>query len=46
MQTEDGYILTMHRIPNPGGTPVLLVHGLFDSSATWVLMGPGKSLGR
>lgn len=46
MKTKDDYELTMHRIANPGGTPVLLVHGLFDSSATWVMMGPQKSLGR
>nr|XP_018906038.1 PREDICTED: gastric triacylglycerol lipase-like [Bemisia tabaci] len=42
--TVDGYILTMHRIPNPGGVPVYLQHGFMDSSATWVLTGPGKAL--
>lgn len=51
--TDDGYILKMHRIPSsPNQThsahevkqPVLLMHGLLDSSATFVLMGPNQSL--
>ncbi|XP_030383308.1 lipase 3-like isoform X2 [Scaptodrosophila lebanonensis] len=44
VDTPDGYILTVHRIARPGATPVLLVHGLLDSSATWVIMGPNKGL--
>lgn len=48
--TEDGYILNVHRIPNGregqrNGKVVLLEHGFEDSSACWVLMGPGNSLG-
>ena len=31
--TEDGYILAMHRIPNPGGYPVFLGHCFLCSSA-------------
>ncbi|KAJ8922567.1 hypothetical protein NQ315_007597 [Exocentrus adspersus] len=53
--TEDGYLLTMHRIPhgrNQTNTttpfvekpPVLLMHGLFFSSMDWVNTGPNKSL--
>jgi len=34
--TEDGYILSLFRIPKQGGKPVLLQHGLLDSSYTWV----------
>lgn len=39
--TEDGYILTIHRIPGSksgkrGGQPVFLQHGLLSSSADWV----------
>ena len=41
--TEDGYILTLHRIPRKlevddknTGPPVLLMHGLIDSSDCWV----------
>lgn len=39
--TEDGYILTLHRIPGPrngsrDGQPVFLQHGLLSSSADWV----------
>ncbi|XP_043473344.1 lipase 3-like isoform X2 [Leptopilina heterotoma] len=43
--TEDGYLLTIHRIPAPeGSTPVFLQHGFLGSSADWVLTGKGKSL--
>lgn len=50
--TDDGYILTMHRIPysplsNSTETArpvVFLQHGLLCSSVDWVIMGPGKSL--
>ncbi|XP_062141905.1 lipase 1-like [Drosophila sulfurigaster albostrigata] len=44
IQTDDGYRLTIHRIPKHGARPVLLVHGLGDSSAAWVLTGPGCGL--
>ncbi|XP_001356050.3 lipase 1 [Drosophila pseudoobscura] len=43
--TEDKYVLTIHRIPRPGAQPVLLVHGLEDTSSTWILMGPHSGLG-
>ncbi|XP_043266109.1 lipase 3-like [Colletes gigas] len=50
--TEDGYILQMHRIlgskKSPKSNdkpPVLLVHGLLDCSASWVLASPEKGLG-
>ncbi|XP_016963046.1 lipase 3 [Drosophila biarmipes] len=45
VQTDDGYRLSLFRIARPGAMPVLMVHGLLDSSATWVMMGPSKSLG-
>ncbi|XP_028170205.1 lipase 3-like [Ostrinia furnacalis] len=49
VRTEDGYILGVHRIPHgrdrnnvPGSRPIVFVmHGLFSSSADWVLAGPG-----
>ncbi|XP_055683007.1 lipase 3-like [Lutzomyia longipalpis] len=53
VQTEDGYLLTMHRIPYgkaPGAGPgpnkpaILLHHGLLLSSASFVVLGPEKSL--
>ncbi|KAI5703784.1 hypothetical protein M8J75_016203 [Diaphorina citri] len=50
--TEDGYILTLHRIPGtpsnplPYGKPVVMVqHGILCSSTDWVIAGPNKSLG-
>lgn len=53
VQTSDGYILEMHRIPGnstsckgDGKTVVFLQHGLLDSSAGWILMGPHHGLGR
>ncbi|KAJ6636984.1 Gastric triacylglycerol lipase, partial [Pseudolycoriella hygida] len=53
--TEDGYLLTMHRIPcgrigcerigkRGSGQPVFLQHGLLSSSADWLLSGPDKAL--
>jgi len=43
--TPDGYILGMFRMPQPNnvGPPVLLQHGLLDSSFTWVLNYPEQS---
>lgn len=55
--TSDGYILTMFRIPHnnkgphaegksaPLGSPVLLQHGLLDSSYTWINNYEDESLG-
>ncbi|KAF0288963.1 Lipase 3 [Amphibalanus amphitrite] len=34
--TADGYLLGIHRLPGRGA-PVLLQHGLMDSSAAWLL---------
>ncbi|KAJ8675732.1 hypothetical protein QAD02_011518 [Eretmocerus hayati] len=43
--TDDGYLLTMHRIPGPLGSPVVfLQHGLLASSSDWVIAGKNKSL--
>ena len=44
--TEDGYLLTMHRIPGDRKSPaVFLQHGVLGSSADWVMLGKGKALG-
>ncbi|KAG5311345.1 LIP3 Lipase, partial [Pseudoatta argentina] len=43
VQTEDGYLLTLHRIPGNKKLPMLLQHGLLGSSADWVI--PGKDKG-
>lgn len=46
VQTEDGYLLTLHRIPGDRNTPpVLLQHGFLCSSADWVIPGKDKGLG-
>jgi len=43
--TDDGYILRLERIPNPGSNKVLfLQHGVMDSSFTWVANGAEASL--
>ncbi|XP_053673701.1 lipase 3-like [Anopheles nili] len=45
--TQDGYILTLVRIPNsdhPEKAPVLLLHGLLCSSIDWTVQGPDRSL--
>ncbi|KAJ8687093.1 hypothetical protein QAD02_022887 [Eretmocerus hayati] len=43
--TEDGYYLTIHRIPGkPGSTPVLAQHGILCSSFDWVFSGKNRSL--
>lgn len=51
VKTEDGYYLTLFRIPPKQQTPeekprkvVFLMHGLLGSADDWLLMGPGKSL--
>lgn len=52
--TDDGYILTVHRIPYSKKTAgnkvsprktVLMHHGLLGSSADWIIPGPQKGLG-
>ncbi|CAH2084568.1 unnamed protein product [Euphydryas editha] len=43
--TEDGYILNIHRMPSRNLTKViLLMHGILDSSDSWVLQGPNNAL--
>ncbi|KAL6431813.1 hypothetical protein ACFW04_007358 [Cataglyphis niger] len=45
VMTEDGYLLTLHRIPGGNDSlPVLLQHALLCSSADWVILGKGKAL--
>lgn len=46
VRTEDGYILTVHRVVNPlikklglELKPVILMHGMGGSSAGWILTG-------
>ncbi|XP_024882714.1 uncharacterized protein LOC112461630 [Temnothorax curvispinosus] len=46
VQTEDGYLLTLYRIPgNNSSPPVLLQHGLLTSFADWLIPGRDKGLG-
>lgn len=51
IQTEDGYIISVHRIPrgvrdtrNKSRLPVLLMPALFSSSANFLLIGADKGL--
>ncbi|KAJ9595450.1 hypothetical protein L9F63_013361, partial [Diploptera punctata] len=52
VNTTDGYILELHRIPYSSKSPAtesrpvaFLQHGLLCSSADWVILGPQKALG-
>jgi len=46
IMTEDGYLLTLHRIPGGNNSlPVLLQHGFLGSSADWIVLGKGKAFG-
>ncbi|XP_061713891.1 lysosomal acid lipase/cholesteryl ester hydrolase-like [Cydia pomonella] len=49
VMTEDGYILTVHRLQGRNATlngkVVFLMHGIIESSDSWDLQGPGKALG-
>ena len=45
--TEDNYVITMHRLPRNDSNrryPVLLMHGLLQSSDVWLLNERNKSL--
>ncbi|XP_013163223.1 PREDICTED: lipase 3-like [Papilio xuthus] len=44
VETQDGYFLTMHRIPNDNASAVFLMHGLLGSSDDWVVSGPVSAL--
>lgn len=44
VNTPDGYILKVFRIPKPGKEVVFLQHGLLCSSADWVVSGPERAL--
>ena len=49
VMTADGFVLGVQQIPTKNGSSasrgaVILMHGVFDSSATWVLNGREKSL--
>lgn len=51
VDTKDGYLLEVHRIPHGKNTkqyrnfPVYLQHGIVASSADWIINGPSKALG-
>ena len=52
VQTKDGYLLNLHRIPcgragcgDGVRQPVFLQHGILASSADWILSGPEKGIG-
>ncbi|CAF4907982.1 unnamed protein product [Pieris macdunnoughi] len=42
--TEDGYILGIFHLPGYRGLPLLLMHGIMDSSDSWIIRG-NNSLG-
>lgn len=46
IETEDGFVLSLHRIPaqSAGAPVVFLVHAFLSSAFDWVSQGPGTSL--
>eukprot|EP00698_Gefionella_okellyi_P025196 TRINITY_DN9127_c0_g1_i1.p1 TRINITY_DN9127_c0_g1~~TRINITY_DN9127_c0_g1_i1.p1 ORF type:complete len:383 (+),score=71.67 TRINITY_DN9127_c0_g1_i1:78-1226(+) len=42
--TDDGFVLSIQRIPRPGSPIVYLQHGVLDSANTWVMNLPTESL--
>lgn len=52
--TDDGYVLHLYRLPhgrqipksNDTRPPVLIMHGIFSSSQSWIALGSDNSLGR
>ncbi|EFN60337.1 Lipase 3 [Camponotus floridanus] len=45
IMTDDGYLLTLHRIPGGNDSlPVLLQHGLLSSSVDWIILGKDKAI--
>lgn len=46
METDDGFVISLHRIPaQTAGAPVVfLVHAFLCSAFDWVSRGPGTSL--
>ena len=43
VETKDGFLLTVHRMPNTGPA-VILQHGLLADSGNWVCGGPTQGL--
>lgn len=44
--TDDGYILNIHRLPNPNGTKVIfLMHGLISTSLCYIVKPKKQSAG-
>ncbi|KAI5700536.1 hypothetical protein M8J75_000227 [Diaphorina citri] len=44
IESGDGFLLNMFRIPNQDGPAVLITHGILLASDTWVLRGPKEDL--
>lgn len=43
--SRDGYNLVMHRLPRPGAPPILLMHGIMETSACFLASMKDSSLG-
>lgn len=44
VETEDGFLLGLQRMPNENGPAVLLQHGLLADASNWVTGGPDHGL--
>ena len=46
VETEDGFLIEIHRLRNEGKPAVLMQHGILGDTGHWVAAGPDHGLGR
>ena len=46
VETEDGFLIEIHRLRNEGKPAVLMQHGILGDSSHWLAAGPDHGLGK